>query len=379
MSIKKILFIFHEDTKSGAPKVMYDFIVYLNRFHSKEFLIDIYIKNKTGEFYEELKNNSNKIFTFPKTNNIKRKISNFLFKKKNTIDNIIIHNNYDIIYGNTIVTLQTLYDIKIKFPKIKTIIHVHESEYLCDLILDVEKAKIYFQKIDKIISVSNFTKNNLILNYNINVNKVDVVYPYVDLSILSADINYELKKTYKEGTELLITNIGNPHLTKGTDLIPQIAIHLRKLNPYLKFKILIIGKKNENDYIKAIKLDIKKLNLSNYIEIIDHVPDPNDYLKISDLYIIPSREDSFSLMGIYANHFNIPVISFENNGGLHEIFENKNFNQVEYLNTKKFSEVILNLIQNKENTSKSNTNFHLNDILKENLVKNYRIVTQCSQ
>src|SRR5690606_7213399 len=105
---------------------------------------------------------------------------------------------------------------------------------------------------------------------------------------------------------------------KGTELIPQIANKLREKNPTLKFKILIVGISTENEYIKAILLDINKLNLNDYIELVYQTKHPLNYLDISDACIITSREESFSLVGIQASMLKKPIINFKNANGLSE-------------------------------------------------------------
>lgn len=375
---KKILFILHEDTKSGAPKVILDLIKHLQSLHPNEFIINLFIFNKTGEYHDEFKKTSNKIFSFPTfKNKIIKTLIEILSINKLYLLYLAYKNNYDIIYGNTVSTLKSLYQIKKLSPKAFAILHVHESEYLCNLFLEIEQAKVYLQEIDKIICVSKFTKKNLIENYKSKDNLIEVVYPFIELNNISKEINSKIEAKYKGNVELLMTNIGNPHLTKGTDLIPQIAVYLKEINPELKFKILIIGNKLETEYIKAIRLDIKKLNLGENIIIINHVPDPIDYLKISDLYIIPSREDSFSLMGIYANYLNIPTISFKNNGGLSEVFNNEKYIQVDYLNTQKFAEAIICFTQNRDKIMNIDYS-QINKFFEEQLVLNYKIISQSS-
>src|SRR5690606_21745602 len=137
-----------------------------------------------------------------------------------------------------------------KYKKVKTIIHVHESQYLCNLFLDSKTAICQFRNIDKVLTVAQFSADNLINNYGVNAEKISIIYPTVQKETVLK--NNPLANIYKK-LDLLLVNIGHPHLTKGTDFIPQIGNLLRKRNPNLKFKILIVGTQSYNDYIKAIE------------------------------------------------------------------------------------------------------------------------------
>lgn len=366
MKAKSILFLLHSDSRSGAPKVILDLISFLNKNKESQIKIDIVINEYTGELFNEFKEVSCNVYYFENYISKLSRLKNFIKRRPNNLLDLIKKNHYNIAYGNSILSLNHLDNIKKKYPNIKTILHVHESEYLCDVFLDREIAIENLKGVDKIIAVSNFTKNNLIDSYFVPPNKVEVIYPYIKLNELSYEDDKELKDKYNKS--FIITNIGTPNLTKGTDLIPQIAYNLKKIIPNLKFKILIIGLKDNNKFIKAIKLDIKKLKLENEIELIYHVPDPNNYLKISNLYIIPSREDSFSLMGIYARQFNIPIISFKNNGGLNEIYNDSDFIEANYLDTIDFAYKIKDFFLKKQiHKLDDKMNYFTEQSLKKNL------------
>lgn len=327
----KILFIFHEDSQSGAPNALLTFLDYIREHHANAVVFDILVLDSKGGLESELKKAARNFYK------IKRKKT--FFRKLFQLNpfNLHLKNNYDIIYGNTVLTLDLLSKLKRKFKKVKTILHVHESQYLCSLFLDSKKAIVQFEDIDKVFTVAQFSAYNLINNYCVSPRKIIIIHPSVREEKKSLD--NPLSGIYNQN-DLILVNIGNPSLTKGTDLIPQIADGLRRRNPDLKFKILIIGVNNENEYIKAIKLDINKLSLENYIELIPHTNKPLNYLDIADAYIITSREDSFTLMGIQSAAFKKPIITFDKNTGLSEILDSECTYQASYLNTLDFVEKI---------------------------------------
>src|SRR5690554_4576450 len=289
---KKILFVFHEDSQSGAPNALLTFLNYINKHHSQVFIIDILILDSKGGLERELKATARNLYKKQRKKTVLGKLSKIVQPNIVTLQLI---NNYDLIYGNTVVTLEVLSKIKQRHKNIKTILHVHESQYLCSLLLNKKAAIGQFESVDRILTVAQFSADNVIKNYNVDPEKITIIHPTVKKEIPPK--NNSLTTIYNE-FDLVLANIGHPNLTKGTELIPQIASLLRSRNPKLKFKILVVGVLNDNEYIKAIKLDICKLNLENYIELIPHTNQPLDYLAVANAYIIPSREDSFSLMAV---------------------------------------------------------------------------------
>ena len=235
--------------------------------------------------------------------------------------------------------------MKQKYKNIKTILHVHESHYLCNILLNNKVATGQFNTIDEILTVAQFSADNLIKNYNVKPEKITIIHPTVKEE--TPPKNNLLTTVYNK-FDLVLANIGHPNLTKGTDLIPQIAALLRKRNPKLKFKIIVVGILNDNEYLKAIKLDIYKLNLENYIELIPHTNQPLDYLAVANAYLITSREDSFTLMGIQAAMFEKPIVTFDKNTGLTEVLDKSCTFQANYLDILDFVKQIEMIYTNPE-------------------------------
>ncbi|MBA5791192.1 glycosyltransferase family 4 protein [Flavobacterium sp. xlx-214] len=331
---KKILFVLHEDSQSGAPKALLSFLTFLKLKYPTEFIIDVFVLHSIGGIEKELKSVANNFYK--KTR--KKTFFGKMFKSAN-YDTLKLQllNKYDLIYGNTIVTLKEISKIKKKYNNVKTIMYVHESQYLCSLYLEKEEATEQFKYVDKILSVAHFSANNLIKKYGVSNEKISIIRPTINKE--TPESNNPIKANYTN-YDLILANIGHPNLTKGTDLIPQIANILRVRNPHLKFKILVVGVLNNNEYLKAIKLDIDKLNLDDYIELIPHTPVPQNYMDISNGYLIMSREDSFTLMGIQAALFNKPIVTFNKNTGLTEVLDETCTFQADYLNIQQFVEQI---------------------------------------
>lgn len=346
---QKILFILHEDSQSGAPNALLSFLSYVKEKYPNDFIIDIFVLNSHGKLENELRAVARNFYKKQKKRTLLGKISKFF---QPNLFRLQILNNYNVVYGNTVLSLKVLSKIKTKFNKIKTIIYVHEDQYMCSIHLNFQKSVEQFKQIDKIFTVAQSSANNLIQNYNVQSEKITIIHPTVKKKTLPE--NNPLTSIYNE-FDLVLANIGHPNLTKGTELIPQIASLLRSRNPKLKFKILVVGVLNDNEYIKAIKLDICKLNLENYIELIPHTNQPLDYLAVANAYIIPSREDSFSLMAVQAAIAKKPIIIFKNAVGVSEILTEDCTFQANYLDVEDFVKQIETIYNNPELSKQKTT------------------------
>lgn len=361
---QKILFIFHEDTRTGAPNALLSFLNYLKERHADDFVIDIFVlRSVNGELESELRNIARKFYIKRKKKSVKVKILNTFKPTSPILFGLQMLNKYDLIYGNTILTLKYLSQIKQKIPKVKTLLHVHESTYLTSLFLDTKKAREQFKLVDKIFTVANSAKSNLIENYSVSNDKISIIYPTVSKTE-TAQVNNPLKEVYSK-YDLVLVNIGQPILTKGTDLIPQIANILKKRNPTLKFKIIVVGILNYSDYLKSIKLDIAKLQLNEYIELVAHTKTPMNYLEIANACIIPAREESFSLIGIHAAVFEKPIVAFKNALGILDIFNEDCTFQANYLDVEDFVKQIETIYNNPQLVKQKTILAHrkYNDIL----------------
>lgn len=345
---KKFLFIFHDDSRTGAPMLLYNFLLNLKQRQGTDISFDIYIKNVEGGLFSRLQAIADHLFYRPKIQYkntadyyLKRIIQKLQKSETAFLSSLVRKNDYATVVGNTVVTLELLSNLANIFKQGSFVLYVHESEYMCDVLLSKRKAVEELTHISKFIAVSHSCAENLIVNYGVPSERIAVVYPAIPKD------NYE-EPVRKQKDRFTIMTAGYAHLTKGTDLVPQIAMHLRTLAPDLKFVVQMIGIREESVYLKAIKNDIKKLNLQDIIQITPPTAQPVYYLSQADCYIIPSREDSFSLMGVQAAYYNVPIVAFDKAVGLMEILDSSCSYIVPYLDTKAFAAAILSIFEQRK-------------------------------
>ena len=113
---------------------------------------------------------------------------------------------------------------------------------------------------------------------------------------------YLLNKLNIKNKAYIFGSIGRFHYQKGFDLILKIFNKLQLKNCYL----VLIGNGHVN-YKKTYKNN-------NKIKILGHKTNPDDYLKIFNTFVFPSRWESFGLSLIEAMRKSLPIITSVNEG-----------------------------------------------------------------
>ncbi len=345
--MKKILFISHQNSLSGAPLVLLYFMQWLKHNHSN-YQIDLLVLNEgklSADFKSIVKN-------YYSINNLKSK---FIFQNqlplfmKVRVDNLlnkillkkIKKENYDIIYGNTIGVLSIASKLK-ENSSSELVLHVHElSTVIKQILPDFKKLK---NNVDKFIAVSDLVKNELCEKWDVETYKIKRVYEFSKVAK-----GVQIKKNNSE--EFVVCGCGYVDWRKGTDLFLQVArlIHSKKYDRKIKF--IWIGKLSLTDRL-VIEADIKKMGLINFVDFIGEVSNPHDYLENCDVFLLTSREDPFPLVCIEVAMLNKPIICFDKATGIAEIIKNGGGFVVPYLEVEKMADQ-LELYLNNQDTINS--------------------------
>lgn len=172
---------------------------------------------------------------------------------------------------------------------------------------------------DKIITISNFTKKQIIKTYRISPNKIEVIYNGIDMngySFNKAELE-ETKKLFNIPQKPIILFVGRvDDQRKGLDMLMRsFKIVLEKINSIL----LIVGK---GDQTKARTLAITLGIQDNvfFTGFVDEITLKKCYA-LCDVYAVPSRLEGFGLTILEAMAAGKPVVA-TNVGAIPEIIKN---------------------------------------------------------
>lgn len=333
--MKKILFISHNASRTGAPLVLLLFLKWLQK-EQKQMTIDLIFLNG-GDLINDFSKVSQKCYDLAKIKNNKSYIYivySYVLKKMNiNSDSLLMNiakNRYDIIYANTIVTIPLATKLKgYSKNNPKLIVHVHElntviNEYLPNF-------NEFIPHIDQFISVSKLVMKNLNDNWGINPQINQLVYAFSDRNI---------QKDNQNNTCFEVGASGLVHWRKGEDLFIQVANYIKTRYPEVKIKFTWVGHiaKWQRNIIEA---DLEKANLTDTVFFVGEQKEPENYFKNFDVFLMTSREEPLGLVCIEVGKSGIPIICFENATGTSEMLINGGGFVVPYIDIVSMAEKLI--------------------------------------
>jgi glycosyltransferase involved in cell wall biosynthesis len=217
---------------------------------------------------------------------------------------------------------------------IKTVVTIHDLIFLrkpdyykfIDRIIYKAKSKYACKHADRIIAISEKTKEDIVEFYNIDSEKIDVIYQSCDDSfkkLVSEEEKKRVRKKYQLPDDYIL-NVGTIEQRKNLLLIIRA---LPKINT--TFKLVIIGK--ETDYSKLVKKEILNLGLQNRVTFLKNIPfnDLPAIYQLASLFVYPSFYEGFGIPIIEALYGGIPVVAatgscLEEAGGPNSIYVDPN-------------------------------------------------------
>lgn len=348
--MRKILFISHNVTRTGAPYVLLQFLQWIKNQNKNSIIDCVFLAD--GDLKDEFKKVC--VSTYDYTEFSKKtffnKIYSFLFRKIKGMDtkkesflNKISKNKYDVIYANSIATVDFAVKLKSKYTdKPKLFLHIHELQTIIKEYLP--NFETYIPHIDYFISVSELVKKNLITNWKVNPINNYLVYEFSD-KILENNIISSNNKTSERVFEVGAS--GQVHWRKGDDLFIQVALLVKKKYPNTKIKFTWVGQIS-NSQKNIIDADIEKAGLTDTVFFVGEQKQPQIYFKNFDVFLMTSREDPFPLVCIEVGKIGIPIICFDKATGTSEITKNQGGFTVPYLDCEEMAEKLMHYYQNED-------------------------------
>lgn len=155
---------------------------------------------------------------------------------------------------------------------------------------------------NKIISVSDCCKEDLIDNYNISKNKVATIYNPIELA---CDINISLEdKQYFQYDDLpYFISVGRLHHSKNFSYLINA---FSKTNKVRDTRLIILGEGPERLPLEEL---ITLNNLNDRVILLGYTKNPYKYMKKSKALIISSHYEGFGNVAVEALSCGVPVIT----------------------------------------------------------------------
>jgi glycogen synthase len=218
-------------------------------------------------------------------------------------------NNFDLIHAHDWLTYPAGIAAKSVSGK-PLVIHVHATEFdrsgenVNQNVYDIERKGM--EAADKIICVSNYTRNIVINRYGIDESKVFTVHNAVEFDKETFE-----KEWHKTVPEKVVTFLGRVTFQKGPDYFVEAANKVIQKYPNVRFVMAGSG-----DMLNRMIRRVAELRISEKFHFTGFLKgdDVNRLFMQSDLYVMPSVSEPFGISPLEAMRASVPVIISKQSG-----------------------------------------------------------------
>ena len=234
---------------------------------------------------------------------------------------------------------------RIFWQKVSNVIEKNDKEY--DIVsyhltgLEKEFQKNYYKIYDKIIAVSDSTREILNEVFPEYKNKTEVIYDINDSNFISkmSVIEYGYDDDF-DGLRIL--TVGRLANQKGYDIALEACKILKEKGIHFRWYSLGIGPLKDE-----IEKYIANNRLEDYFKLLGVKSNPYPYIRNCDIYVQTSKFEGFGLAIAEARMLNKPVVTTRFDAVYNQMIDRKN-GLVVNMNARSVSDGILELINNKE-------------------------------
>lgn len=241
------------------------------------------------------------------------------------VEQIVTLGEYDIIHAHDWLTFRAGLRAKEISGK-PLIVHVHATEFDRaggnsgnPMVHEIEYTGLMLA--DKIIAVSQLTKDIIVKEYGIPADKIEVVHNSIDVSVydnISNNNAYKYLERMQQNGYKVIANIGRLTIQKGLFNLLQAAKLVVEKVPKTLF--LIVG--SGEQYTELVEM-AAQLGISKNVIFTDFQRGKNlrDAFKIADLFVMPSVSEPFGLTPLESIGYGTPaLVSYQS--GVAEVMNN---------------------------------------------------------
>lgn len=293
---------------------------------------------------------STSAYSYPKRNLTQKEAINVeddlvlqVDKYAEQIGYVVEGENFDVIHAHDWLSFKAGIKAKEILGK-PLIVHVHSTEFdraggdfIYHRVSDIEKNGL--EKADRIIAVSQFTKNKIIKHYKINPDKIEVVHNGVSYrrnEVSASDIS-ALKKAGKR----IVLFVGRITIQKGPDYFIKAARKVASVMDEAVFVMVGAGDMEQQMIEEAARLGLSdKVFFTGFVS----GDEKNSLYKSADIYVMPSVSEPFGIVALESLINRTPILISKQSGVAETI---KHALKVDFWDTEEMANKIIAVLKYK--------------------------------
>ncbi len=238
-------------------------------------------------------------------------LSSMIYRVVNLYKLDILHAHYAIPYAYAAFTAKQMLKVEDKDIPLVTTLHGTDITLVGQHPSYKHAVEFSINQSDTITSVSESLKKDTLQFFNIK-KEIQVINNFIDNSEFDECKLCE-RKQFANPEEKILIHVSNLRPVKRVDDVLQI---FNNVNKKINSKLLIIGEGPDMEKINQFLEENPEL--IGKIRLLGKVNDLYKILQLSDVFLLPSEQESFGLAALEAMAANTPVIS-SNAGGIPEV------------------------------------------------------------
>lgn len=290
-------------------------VIGLNQFYFYDETATLHFKSKFGDRHEKLIELSFRHTNFSAAEardllmdedsygpNLMRKVEVY----SEMVTQLSKHLYFDLVHAHDWLTFQAAMRLKYATAK-PLLVHIHSLETdrsqpdTRNTVYDIEKHAM--EQADRVLPVSNFTKDCIVRLYLIPSEKIFPVH-----NGIRPVRKYRIEKNTNEKWVLFFGRITRQ---KGPDFLWETAVKLSKSMDNIRFYIAGTG-----DLLNRLKDKLNESGISHNVVFTGHLKkeELQNLLAQTDVYFMPSISEPFGLSAVEATQFDIPCVITKQSG-----------------------------------------------------------------
>lgn len=233
-----------------------------------------------------------------------------VYRFSRRVKTIAKRESFDVIHAHDWLTYQAGINAKSVSGK-PLVVHVHATEFdrcasenINRQVYNIEKRGM--RAADRVITVSNFTKGQVLEHYDVDPSKIDVVHNAVEIKSYADNPNPAFTKTDK-----IVLFLGRITIQKGPEHFLWTAKRVLEKMPDTKFVVAGSGDMERYMIDMASQLGIaKNVLFTGFLR----GPDIDAAYRMADVYVMPSLSEPFGITPLEAMMHGTPTIISKQSG-----------------------------------------------------------------